>query len=82
MTPGSFDPVTARDVLGDELARSIELKARKDADVEFFDPPITNGKTYWDGVQGSMCLVIYREQYKKRLARNTRKIINEHRLGH
>ena len=73
MTPGSFDPTTAREITGDELARTIEAKARKDADAENFDPPAVDGATYWDKVQKEMRVVIYREQYTKRLARNSRK---------
>ena len=73
MTPGSFDPATAREITGDELARTIEAKARQDADAENFDPPAVDGATYWDKAQKEMRVVIYREQYTKRLARNARK---------
>jgi len=73
MTPGSFDPTTAREIAGDELARTIEAKARQDADAENFDPPTVDGATYWDKAQKEMRVVIYREQYTKRLARNARK---------
>lgn len=73
MIPGSFDPATAREITGDELARTIEAKARQDADAENFDPPAEDGATYWDKVRMKMRVVIYREQYAKRLARNERK---------
>lgn len=73
MKPGSFDPTSAREVTGDDVARTIEAKARKDADAQTFDPPELDGVTYWDKVQQEMQTVIYREQYTKRLARNARK---------
>ena len=74
MTPGSFDHITAREVIGDDLARSIEAKARTDADSGTFDPPAVRGAgTYWGKVQHEMEFIAYREQYGKRLARNARK---------
>jgi uncharacterized protein involved in high-affinity Fe2+ transport len=73
MTPGSFDPITAREITGDDLARTIEAKARQDADTGTFAPPVRDGATYWDNVQKQMQVVIYQEQYTKRLARNARK---------
>lgn len=73
MTPGSFDTITIREITGDELARTIEAKARTDADAETFDPPVVDESTYWEMVQKEMRAVIYREQYTKRLARNARK---------
>jgi hypothetical protein len=73
MTPLSFDPATAREVTGDADARAIEAKARADADEQTFCPPATNGETYWSQVQAAMRLVVYREQYTKRIARNERK---------
>lgn len=72
MTPRSFDPITAREITGDELARTIEAKARRDAGKGTFDPPDVAGVTYWGGVQKEMRAVIYREQYKRRLSRNAR----------
>ena len=54
MTPGSLAPITAREITGDELARTIEAKERQDADAEAFDPPAVDGATYWDKVQKEM----------------------------
>jgi hypothetical protein len=74
MTPLSFDPTTAREVTGDAEARAIEAKARADADEQTFCPPATNGgETYWGQVQAAMRLIVYREQYTKRMSRNERK---------
>ena len=81
MTPGSFDPTTAREITGDELARSIEAKARHDADAGNFSPPTVDGATYWDKAQSEMRVVIYREQYAKRLARNNRKALKVGTVG-
>ena len=74
MTPLSFDSTTAREIVGDVLARVIEAKARLDADSECFDAPLVYGATYWTTVQSAMRVVIYREQYTKRMARNERKL--------
>ena len=74
MIPGGFDPITAREIIGDELARTIETKARQDADTENFDPPAIDGSTYWGNVQKEMRVVIYREQYARRITRNIRKV--------
>lgn len=73
MTPLGFDPKTAREVVGDSRARVIEAKARSDADAKAYDFPIGGYETYWDGVVVSMEMVVYREQYAKRMARNERK---------
>lgn len=76
MIPGSFDIVTAREVVGDEDARRLEAKARTDAATEVYDPPLPLGgllPTYWDRVHTKMRTIVYSEQYKTRLARNARK---------
>lgn len=73
MTPGSFDPATAREVIGDGFSRTIEAKARADADAGIFDPPSAEGATYWDAAQKHMQASIYCEQHAKRMARNERK---------
>ena len=77
MTPGSFDAVTAREIVGDSSARVIEEKARKDADTKSYDPPPANTKTYWDSVQAAVKKIVYDEQYDKRVARNERKANHE-----
>ena len=73
MKPGSFDPETAREMVGDESARVIEAKARTDADAGVFDPPKGAARTYWDAVQDKMRHIVYAEQHKKRTERNARK---------
>jgi len=74
VTPESFDLTTAREVVGDSLARTIEAKARQDADAQNFDPPTPSEATYWDRALKEFETVVYREQYAKRLARNARKL--------
>ena len=73
MKPLHFDATTAREIVGDAQARSIEAKARADADAHVFAPPVAEAKTYWGQVQGQMREIVYAEQYAKRLARNARK---------
>ena len=76
MIPGSFDPQTAREIVGDAEARGIEAKARQDADSGTFDPPDQRGQpgdTYGWLMQLAMRAVVYREQFRKRTARNERK---------
>ena len=70
--PGGFDYETAREVIGDDVARSVEKKARQDADVSHFDPPLTTNRTYWDSVRSEMFFVVYKEQYERRAARMAR----------
>jgi hypothetical protein len=73
MKPLSFEVETAREVTGDAMAREIETKARADADAQTFAPPEVGGSTYWSQVRAEMQVVVYREQYTKRMARNERK---------
>lgn len=73
MTPLSFDPLTAREVTGDAQARTIEAKARADADARVIDPPAVAGDTYWDQVQAQMQAIVYAEQHRKRTERLARK---------
>jgi hypothetical protein len=69
MKPGSFDPATAREFVGDEHARRIESAARSDAETGRFTPPSLLITTYADGVLVQQMRVIYAEQYRKRRAR-------------
>jgi hypothetical protein len=74
MTPKSFDAETSREMTGDTRARSIEAKARADADAGRFDPPtVGEFKTYWGQCQETFALVVYESQHKKRLERIARK---------
>ena len=78
MISGSFDPVTSREVIGNDFSTLIEAKARADADRGVFElPDKVVGTTYWDSVQHTMREVIYKVQYDKRVARNSRKEIGE-----
>jgi hypothetical protein len=76
MTPGSFDSVTAREMVGDQQARIIELKARQDADANNYAPPEYGPDgTYFYKVMKEMERVVYSEQFKKRTERNKRKAL-------
>lgn len=75
MTPLSFDPDTAREMVGDQDARSIEAKARSDADALAYSPPAPcDGASYWEQVLDEMRHTVYFHQYKKRMDRNARKV--------
>ena len=72
MTPNSFDIDTCKEVVGDERMRTIEAKARQDADngiMEKFQP--TKG-SYWIDVKLIMEYVIYTTAHKKRMERVAR----------
>lgn len=75
ITPGSFDPETAREVVGEELANKIEAKARADADSLIYDPPTSGGlgDSWWSQCQKEFRSIVYREQFNKRHTRNLRK---------
>ena len=71
MTPKSFDVDTCKEVIGDERMRTIEAKARQDADngiLEKFQP----AEAYWDKVRSIMEHVIYTTAHKKRMERVAR----------
>lgn len=74
MTPGSFDPTTAREMVGDQRAREIEAKARRDADEGVFTPPAPAAAlgTYWAACQETFERVVYAEQHARRLKRLAR----------
>lgn len=74
MTPGSFDPATSREVVGDSRARALEAKARGDADNATYDPPeyLSTG-SYWAQAQSCFDRTVYHAQYQKRIERNARK---------
>jgi hypothetical protein len=69
MTPGSFDPATARQYLGDAVTRAIEEKARRDAELGEFVLPPFDGVTYAEAVRADMARAVYSEQYRRRRAR-------------
>lgn len=74
MTPGSFDPVTSREMVGDQRSRSIEAKARADADAGRFDPPAySENASYWGQAQDEFARRVYIQQHERRTARNLRK---------
>jgi hypothetical protein len=74
MTPRSFDPQTSREMVGDERARTIEAKARQDADSGIYSPPEPSGfVTYWGQAQDEFARAVYAAQWGKRKARNERK---------
>lgn len=75
MTPGSFDIDTAKEMLGNERMRSVETKARTDADggTDAYAPPKCAGSDpYWIQVQTSMARVVYLNAFKKRIDRAAR----------
>lgn len=74
MTPGSFDHATSREMVGDERSRTIEAKARADADAGHFEPPADSASTsYWGQAQDEFARRVYIQQHERRTARNLRK---------
>lgn len=73
MTPLSFDLNTAKGVIGDQEARTIEYLARIDAEKGKFHPPENPTDTYWSMVQQEMRHVIYTEQFQTRIKRIARR---------
>lgn len=70
MTPKSFDIDTCKEVVGDTRMRTIEAKARHDADNGITDaPPAKVDGTYWEGVDSYMEYIIYVTAHHKRLER-------------
>lgn len=72
MTPNSFDPATSREMTGDDRARTIEAKARADADKGTFDPPAHGDGSYWAQCQAAFERQVYTAQFHKRTLRNER----------
>ena len=79
MTPGGFDAITSRELVGDQRARAIEAQAREHADAADLDnpeaayaPPSSTGATYWDEVRSHADLVTYATAYSRRLERRRR----------
>ena len=69
MTPKSFDIDTCKEVVGDARMRTIEAKARQDADNEIMDAPTDVEGTYWDRAYAYMEYVVYVTAHHKRLER-------------
>ena len=69
MTPKSFDIDTAKEIVGDARMRTIEAKARQDADNGIMDKPTKVEGNYWDGVRSDMEYVVYTTAHSKRLER-------------
>ena len=69
MTPQSFDIDTAKEIGGDTRMRTIEAKARQDADSGIMDKPARAEGTYWDAVRSDMEYIVYTTAHHKRLER-------------
>jgi len=69
MTPQSFDIDTAKEIVGDTRMRTIEAKARQDADSGIMDKPARAAGTYWDVIRSDMEYVVYITAHHKRLER-------------
>lgn len=69
MRPLSFDIDTAKEIVGDARMRTIEAKARQDADNRKMDAPEVEGQSYWERVNAGMEYVVYAEAFNKRMAR-------------
>ena len=69
MTPQSFDIDTCKEVVGDARMRTLEAKARQDADNGIMDAPADVEGTYWDRVYSYMEYVVYVTAHHKRLER-------------
>ena len=69
MTPQSFDIDTCKEVVGDARMRTIEAKARQDADNGVMDAPKEAKGTYWDKAYSYMEYIVYITAHHKRLER-------------
>jgi hypothetical protein len=69
MTPQSFDIDTAKEIVGDARMRTIEAKARQDADSGIMDKPARAEGTYWDVIRSDMEYIVYTTAHHKRLER-------------
>jgi hypothetical protein len=69
MTPQSFDIDTAKEIVGDARMRTIEAKARQDADSGIMDKPAKAEGTYWDVIRSDMEYIVYTTAHHKRLER-------------
>jgi hypothetical protein len=76
MTPQSFDIETCKEVVGDARMRTIEAKARQDADNGVVDAPAVVKGTFWDGVYSYMEYVVYVTAHHKRMERIQRMKVN------
>ena len=72
MTPKSFDIDTCKEVVGDARMRTIEAKARQDADSGIMDAPADVEGTYWDRVRLDMEYIVYTTAHNKRMERVAR----------
>ncbi len=72
MIPKSFDIDTCKEVIGDERMRTIEAKARQDADNGVMDKPARAAGNYWDGIRSDMEYIVYITAHHKRLERQQR----------
>ena len=72
MTPQSFDIDTCKEVVGDARMRTIEAKARQDADNGVVDAPKEAKGTYWDAAYSYMEYIVYTTTHHKRMERVAR----------
>ena len=72
MKPKSFDIDTAKEIVGDERMRTIETKARQDADNGVMDKPARAAGNYWDGIRSDMEYIVYITAHHKRMERIAR----------
>ena len=72
MTPKSFDIDTAKEIVGDAQMRTIEAKARQDADNGVMDKPARAEGNYWDGIRSDMEYIVYITAHHKRMERAAR----------
>jgi hypothetical protein len=81
MTPGGFDPVTCRELIGDQRARIVEASARAHADAadienpgaSYRPPTALADSSYWTGVISEAERILYFSTFQRRLERMRRK---------
>ena len=81
MIPNSFDIDTAKEVVGDSRMRTIEAKARADADSGQCEPPQQGPGSYWSQVSAEMDYRVYINAHNKRMERIDRKKTGQSPLG-
>lgn len=77
MTPKSFDIDTCKEFIGDAGTRTIEAKARKDAEAGVYEPPAEGTGSHMSKVRSEMEYRIYVYAHHKRLERLARMATSE-----